>query len=580
MVQAGKKVSRRRLLKGLAVTGGALGFSAVGMNLLSSNPGAPVATPLLGRKAPGYHRYKKPNILMIVTDQERSWADMHPALHLPAREALRAKSVHFPNYHVTTSPCAPSRSVMYTGQHVPVTGMIDNPDLPIIGRSLDPGLPTIGKMLKRAGYRTAYRGKWHLGKFKGIQRTDKDVLSAYGFDDYGPTDQAVIGEGGVGWTGYLDDQRIAEGAGRWLVNDAPADQPWFLSVNLFNPHDIMFFDATGRQGETRISQKALGPLKGLPDDPLYQHVVTESLPSNFTRPDFEKLPEVHKEFYRINQAMFGDMPANDEAAWLRFINFYYNCLRDSDRRLATMLAALEASGQVDNTIILFTSDHGEMAGAHGMRQKGPFIYKENLRVPLTIKHPDAGSGETGALASAVDLLPTLAAMAGVTYDTTAGVDLSSSVASPSDAGAREAVLFTYSTLNSMDADWSESGIRMMAADGPVKKAGTFLGGDPIPDLDKKSFFRGSFDGRYRFARYFSPKEHHVPDDWSTLRAHNQLELYDTIADPNELNNLADEAEVNKDLILRMNSVTNQLVEREIGKDDGRYMPGPDAIWSL
>src|SRR3546814_1038304 len=64
------------------------------------------------------------------------------------------------------------------------------------------------------------------------------------------------------------------------------------------------------------------------------------------------------------------MRHDDEESWHRFINYYYNCLRDVDRRLGQLLWALKESGQIDNTIIIYTSDHGERAGAHGMRQKG------------------------------------------------------------------------------------------------------------------------------------------------------------------------------------------------------------------
>src|SRR3546814_11550098 len=83
---------------------------------------------------------------------------------------------------------------------------------------------------------------------------------------------------------------------------------------------------------------------------------------------------------------------DDEESWPRFINYYYNCLRDVDRRLGQLLWALKESGQIDNTIIIYTSDHGERAGAHGMRQKGATMYREEVNIPMIVAHPDFPGG--------------------------------------------------------------------------------------------------------------------------------------------------------------------------------------------
>ena len=96
------------------------------------------------------------------------------------------------------------------------------------------------------------------------------------------------------------------------------------------------------------------------------------------------------------------------------MNFYLNCIRDVDRSIALVLDALAASGQADRTVVVFTSDHGEMAGSHGLRQKGNLVYDENFHVPLVVVHPDvAGGGRSHALGSAVDLAPTILELAGV-----------------------------------------------------------------------------------------------------------------------------------------------------------------------
>ena len=101
------------------------------------------------------------NILLIVTDQERSFQDLPGALHLPGHEELIGSGVSLGNYHVNTTPCSPSRSVMFTGQHTQHTQIVANEGLPPF-RELSPSLPTLGSMLREQGYYTAYKGKWHL----------------------------------------------------------------------------------------------------------------------------------------------------------------------------------------------------------------------------------------------------------------------------------------------------------------------------------------------------------------------------------------------------------------------------------
>ncbi len=100
--------------------------------------------------------------------------------------------------------------------------------------------------------------------------------------------------------------------------------------------------------------------------------------------------------------------------WHNHVNYYLNCHLDVDRHVGAVLDALEASGQADDTIIVFTSDHGEMGGAHHLRQKGSVAFRETVNVPLVIvdpRHP--GGGRTDAVGSHLDLVPTVLAYAGL-----------------------------------------------------------------------------------------------------------------------------------------------------------------------
>lgn len=98
------------------------------------------------------------------------------------------------------------------------------------------------------------------------------------------------------------------------------------------------------------------------------------------------------------------------------------------------------------------------------------------------------------------------------------------------------------------------------------------------DLTKRRLHRGVHDGRYKFARYFAPAHHHTPKDWKTLDRLNDLELYDTQADPQELVNLAYDPK-HRRTVLRLNTMVNALVAREVGIDDGREYPGPTEFYN-
>ena len=94
------------------------------------------------------------------------------------------------------------------------------------------------------------------------------------------------------------------------------------------------------------------------------------------------------------------------------------------------------------------------------------------------------------------------------------------------------------------------------------------------DLMLRRLHRGVHDGRYKFARYFAPAQHHIPQRWDDLVAHNDLELYDTATDPDEIDNLAWRPDAHKSLIERLNAKTNALIEAEVGADKGAEYPGP------
>lgn len=522
---------------------------------------------------------RRPNILLIMNDQERALADIPAALPLPAHDWLRERGMSFENFHVNTTPCGPSRSNLYTGQHTQHTGVYVNPNSPPRPQ-LSPSMPTMGTMLRRAGYRTYYNGKWHLSNINeglhfrgvagGIFDNTTNILEPFGFSGYNFNGERE----GLSWEGFMNDGVTAAEAVARLRRLADGDDaPWFLAVNFVNPHDIMFFDATGRGEETRTRRNLIAPLLPAPGDPVYDHNWGFPLPGSFFADDLSRKPRAHAAIAASAGNFFGRMPHEDEAAWLRNQNYYFNCIRDVDRHMKTVLDGLVASGQLDHTIIIFTADHGERAGAHRMRQKGGTIYKEDVGVPLVVVHPDLPGGRTTkALGSAVDLVPTVLSLAGISdadrrmlYPALVGHDLSGALQSPGTQTSRDqaGILFNYAVRYG----WN-------APDVPPGVTETKI--LPNEDLMLRRLHRGVHDGRYKFARYFAPAQHHTPKRWEDLLAYNDLELYDTVVDPGEIDNLAWRPEQHRNLIERLNAQTNALVAAEIGVDDGAEYPGPAA----
>ena len=529
------------------------------------------------------------NVLLITTDQEQPWRKYPSQLGLKNHERLMERAVHFENWTVNSVPCGPSRSVLYTGQHIQKTKIIDNPGVPPWRNALDEGMPTLGTLFKEAGYHTVYKGKWHLSVIRPDAAGDfSRGLQAFGFDDYQQGPEAV----GLGHDGFLHDPEIATDAARWLMEKGrDADQPWLLTVNFLNPHDIMFFDATGRMNETREQFVFNPPMVSSPTEPPYGRGPRVALPPNFRLHDPDRIA-CHEVFREDDELFLGVIDDGDEAAWLTYVNYYADCLRDVDRHLGTVLDALEAAGLADSTVVVFTADHGEMAGAHGQRQKGPFIYSENLGVPMMVRHPDvAGGVTTSALGSAVDLAPTLLGLAGL--DAAAvqarrpelvGYDLTSVLENPEAPGRRDveagAILLSYSAFYTGSPEIRRKAARLAREPDPVKRAVEATKPPYFVEYERRTFYRGLFDGRYRFARYFSPRDHHRPTDWAHLAGRNDLELYDTREDPLELTNLALEGEGRRDLLLELNGRLNALIAREVGPDDGRHLPGPRFQWRV
>ena len=498
------------------------------------------------------------NFLFILTDQERFFrpGELPEGYRLPAHERLAKRGTTFVNHRINSCVCTPSRSVLYTGQHIQHTRMFDNTNFPWI-TSMSTEIRTVGDLLREAGYYTAYKGKWHLTKeFETVNKLAAPTriftkeMEDYGFSDYFGIGDIIAHTQG----GYLHDGVIASMGGSWLRGKgrglAVQGKPWFLAVNLVNPHDVMFYDTdapdTPFRPERGITHVARDPV-----DPLYAKKWSFSLPASHAQAlDAPGRPPAHRQFLRSHDALVGEIP-NEEPRWRRRHNNYLNCIRDVDRNISALLSELDASGLAERTIV---------------------------HVPLIIAHPAYPGGKRcRAVTSHLDIAPTLVALAGSTAKGLPGKDFSGVLAAPEKAGldaVRDGALFCYNMFAYLDGDYLHRGLAHMHKGGnpkELKAAGI------VPDLMKRGAVRSVYDGRYVFARYFSPKQHNRPATLEELLGFNDVELYDTQADPYEMKNLAS----NRELVAAMNEKLNRLIDAEVGEDRGQMLPGGiDAGWEV
>jgi arylsulfatase A-like enzyme len=467
----------------------------------------------------------RPNILLIVSDQERQRSWLPPTVSLPWRERLLADGLEFTNHWTHSSPCSPSRATMMTGLHVPQHAVPDNVIHPHHG-PLDPALPTAGKLLAGAGYRSSYIGKWHLSY------GPHPDMESYGYTDWEGNDLHYMGWAG---TGAHFDPIIADMAAHWLRTNtgtlAADGQPWFLTVALVNPHDVMWFPIDQpayrrtHADELEMVRSLLAAAQWKEGDVLpafeqdYDEVFDE-LPANFDD-DLHTKPEAQRQWRWDQQhGLWGHIDPGDKEAWLRHLDYYVKLHQLGDESLGTVLGALDETGLADDTVVLFTSDHGDMCGSHGLRSKGPFLYDEIMRVPLYVKAPgitEPGTA-TAALSSAVDLVATICGLAGVEPPPSVqGVDQGPVLAEPATS-VRDHVLFAMDSAHTRNIQQTRYAIR------------------------------GYFDGRYKYARYYGVGGGKPNDDFgppteklfgpgADFDDHDH-ELYDHADDPHELVNLA------------------------------------------
>lgn len=341
------------------------------------------------------------------------------AENLVAQRVLRERGLEFHRHYIQSAACAPSRTSLFTGQYPTLHGVSQTDGM---GKTAwDPGMswldpntvPTMGDWFRAAGYRTYYKGKWHIshadilvpGTHNSLMTTRDNGLpilenvdlykSADRLDDFGfsgwigpePHGASKANSGWVRDPGYKH-QALS------LIDELEAaddDRPFLLVNSFVNPHDIVFFGLMW-SAKFGLPYPTPGEVPQIPPPPTASE-------------DLSTKPAAQKSYVDTYPQMFLPQPTIE-----MYRRFYYYLQINVEKFIHDVYCRLEQSRFFENTIVVFTSDHGEMLGAHGgMHQKWYNAYEETIHVPLIITSPLFGNTprSESALTSHADLTPTL-----------------------------------------------------------------------------------------------------------------------------------------------------------------------------
>jgi len=330
----------------------------------------------LGRKLPAAQGRRRPNVLIITNDQQRVDAISavgNKWVKTPNMDSLVANGVYFTKSYCPYPLCSPSRAALHTSRMPHEIGVDHN------NMAIDPKNLISGQIFREAGYDTGYAGKWHC----------PDAYPADGIPGYEVLNKTTR----QGKLAQVVDEATMSAAIEFIQRKR--EKAFLAVVSFINPHDICL-----PAGET---SPLLEDLWKRYDPPAGAEL--PPLPANFG--DTQGAPEGFTRKTRHE--------AWDENHWRKYIYAYYRMMEDVDRQVGLVLQALRQTGQEDNTIIVFTSDHGEGLASHRWTGKMMY-YEEEAAVPLIVSFKGvipAGRIDREHLVSALDVLPTICDYAGV-----------------------------------------------------------------------------------------------------------------------------------------------------------------------
>lgn len=453
--------------------------------------------------------------VLIITADEQSWdtlgANGNPVARTPHLDALAGRGASFRHCYSPYPLCCPARASLWTGRMPHAHHVMGN------WRHIHPELATDGLVhpFAEAGYHTLYTGKWHVpgttparlgfaaaaaipavvrGRDRGryiepyrayaaskgyrLAPNHMENLTARDLSHLHRPGKAPCGTAEIPLEHFLETWQTTQFLDRLAAR--PPDQPFFSVCSFNAPHFPMIVPA--------------------PYDRLINPADVPLPPSLLTGPTTRPAEVAASKFARHATELA-------EGEWRRLIAHYWGLCSLVDAQVGRIVAFLEEHSLMDSTIIVFTADHGDMMGAHGLLEKGyPLHYEPALRVPLIVADPDAPAAtRPEGIVTLMDVLPTAAALTGVTLS--AGHEGISAAAALT--GNPDASLRPYAVAETFTFNGSEGG------DGDYTSLDAFEARHGAANLSIRTP-----DARYVFR-------------WNDVE-----ELYDHTADPDEIHNLA------------------------------------------
>ncbi len=439
-------------------------------------------------------KQRKPNVLWLMSDQHNAncmGIAGHPDVRTPNLDSIARRGTLFSRAYCNSPICGPSRCSFLTGQYVKTHGVTGN-----FIRDLRHAAPNLGRLFGEHGYQTALIGKAHLPYewieqgFEHIRLSDlcdalsDDPSSCHYFSDLIDGGLADLydqggkrpGDPGYGYRSFVSELPEGFSLEAWtgrkaveFLEQCDEENPFFLKVSFQRPHDPYSPPAS------RVADY----------DPL-----ALQLPENacdYLEREFEGKPKFQQEHIKNNSGCGYPFAARDEKDLRVQMAAYFTLITMMDDAIGEILHTLEEKGELDNTIIVYTTDHGDFAGEHGLMLKNMGVYESIHRIPFLLAGPGvAARGESGAMIESVDFYPTIAALAGI--DPENGVE---------------------GTSRLSEANGGNGGVESTVCEYEF-----------IPPQSRVQTLRTA---QYRLVTY-----NEMPDDG---------ELYDCEADPGELNNL-------------------------------------------
>lgn len=464
-------------------------------------------TIMKGKKHISDNQHKKPNLIIVFADQMR-YMDMGCAgneqIKTPNLDKLAEQGAFFTNAVSTCAVCGPHRAMMFTGMY-PLSNTVFTNNI-----RLPDDIPSMGKILKEQGWRTAYIGKWHLAGEPAEQGYVPPGAGRHGFDYwavhncshqyydsiyYRDSPDPIVMKG---WQPDEQTGLALEYIKKHAEQSDNNDEPFAMVMSLGTPHTPFIAPP---------EYKALYP----PENIRLRENVPENNLYNCLHVSDSPIPPMFKEWWNKNKNQPGNPRFREPELILReFISNYYGAITNIDYNMGRIMAGLKKHGIDNETIVVFTSDHGEMLGSHGHLHKWQ-PWEESIKVPFIVRYPGKVPEKTRIAApfGSPDILPTLLSLMGInTPNSVEGDDFSALLQTRDNTKLKErasALILCVCAATTWGRKWTWSG-RGMPGD----------------------FFR-PYRG-VRTQRHTYVRDHNGP--WF---------LYDNEQDPFQLNNLVETA---------------------------------------